>query len=119
MAIPENDILKIEKRSLEEYISKLEAANKELQVENIEYKEKIENYIPRRRVRRVFKQLRTILEQDIEDKNKLYFDKLKEFIQKIEKDGPQMAGQDIKQAIEHLLSTYVPVDYVDSNKKGE
>lgn len=95
--IPENDILKIEKRDRDNYIKKLEA-------EKIEMEEKLKNYIPRRRVRRIFKSLKNILEQDLEDENKIYVEKLKVFIQKIEKEGPQTAGQDIKQAIEHLLS---------------
>ena len=95
--IPENDILKIEKRDRDNYIKKLEA-------EKVEMEEKLKNYIPRRRVRRVFRSLKNILEQDLEDENKIYVEKLKVFIQKIEKEGPQTAGQDIKQAIEHLLS---------------
>ena len=35
---------------------------------------------------------------------KPYVNKLKEFINKIEKEGKVEAGQDIKEAIEHLLS---------------
>lgn len=95
--ISENEILKIEKRDRDNYIKKLEA-------EKIEMEEKLKNYIPRRRVRRVFRSLKNILEQDLEDENKIYIEKLKVFIQKIEKEGPQTAGQDIKQAIEHILS---------------
>ena len=95
--IPENDILKIEKRDRDNYIKKLEA-------EKLEMEEKLKNYIPRRRVRRVFRSLKNILEQDLEDENKIYIEKLKVFIQKIEKEGPQTADKDIKQAIEHLLS---------------
>ena len=45
-----------------------------------------------------------ILEQDLENENKKYINTLKDFINKIEYDGDQIAGQDIKQAIEHLLS---------------
>ena len=45
-----------------------------------------------------------ILEQDLENENKEHIQKLKEFIKKIEKEGEQTAGQDIKRAIEHLLS---------------
>lgn len=76
----------------------------ELKKENHDLKEKLESYIPRRRVRRVYKQLKTILEADLIDENKTYINQLVDFIVKIEKEGPQTAGQDIKTAIEHLLS---------------
>lgn len=79
---------------------------KELERENHDMKEKLESYIPRRRVRRVFKQLKTILEADLTDENRKYVNQLIDFIIKIEKEGPQMAGQEIKTAIEHLLSTF-------------
>lgn len=82
---------------MEEEIKKLKEENKIL-------KEQLNNFIPRRRIRRVFKQLKKILEQDLENENKEYIQKLKEFIKKIEKEGEQIAGQDIKRAIEHLLS---------------
>lgn len=82
---------------MEEEIKKLKEENKIL-------KEQLDNFIPRRRIRRVFKQLKKILEQDLENENKEYIQKLKEFIKKIEKEGEQIAGQDIKRAIEHLLS---------------
>lgn len=70
--------------------------------ENIALKEQLENYIPRRRVRRVYKLLGNILEADTEVKP--YVNILKEFINKIEKEGKAEAGQEIKTAIEHLLS---------------
>lgn len=82
---------------MEEEIKKLKEENKIL-------KEQLDNFIPRRRIRRVFKQLKKILEQDLENENKEHIQKLKEFIKKIEKEGEQIAGQDIKRAIEHLLS---------------
>lgn len=82
---------------MEEEIKKLKEENKML-------KEQLDNFIPRRRIRRVFKQLKKILEQDLENENKEHIQKLKEFIKKIEKEGEQIAGQDIKRAIEHLLS---------------
>lgn len=44
--------------------AKLKEENSRLKNENHNLKEQIENYIPRRRVRRVFKQLKKILEQD-------------------------------------------------------
>lgn len=94
MLVNDKDIMKVNKEL------------RRLRAENVEMKEKLDNYIPRRRVRRVFKSLKTILEADIQDDNKIYLDQLKEFIQKIEKEGPQMAGQEIKTAIEHIIGDY-------------
>lgn len=82
----------------------MEEELKQLRAENIELKEKLESYIPRRRVRRVYKQLKRILEADLANANKQYIDLLIKFIVKIEKEGTQPAGQEIKTAIEHLLS---------------
>ncbi len=73
-----------------------------LKNENAALQEKLENYIPRRRVRRVYKMLGNILEADTEVKP--YVEMLKDFINKIEKEGKAEAGQDIKRAIEQLLS---------------
>ena len=75
----------------------------ELRKENHDLKEQLEQYIPRRRIRRVYKLLKGILEADIKDDRKKYIDQLTEFIQKIEKEGPQEAGQEIKTAIENLI----------------
>ena len=75
-----------------------------LRQENHDLKEQLKYFIPRRRVRRVYKQLKKILNEDIQNENKQYIDTLVKFINKIEKEGEQIAGQDIKQAIEHLLS---------------
>ena len=94
MLIKDKDIMKVNKEL------------RRLKSENVEMKEKLESYIPRRRVRRIFKLLKSILEADIQDDNKIYLDQLKDFIQKIEKEGPQMAGQEIKTAIEHIISDY-------------
>lgn len=94
MLVNDKDIMKVNKEL------------RRLRSENEEMKEKLDNYIPRRRVRRVFKSLKAILEADIQDDNKIYLDQLKEFIQKIEKEGPQMAGQEIKTAIEHIIGDY-------------
>lgn len=94
MLVNDKDIMKVNKEL------------RRLRAENVEMKEKLDNYIPRRRVRRVFKSLKAILEADIQDDNKIYLDQLKEFIQKIEKEGPQMAGQEIKTAIEHIIGDY-------------
>lgn len=77
-----------------------------LEQENNELKEKLKSYIPRRRVRRVFKQLKKILEQDIYNDDKKYVQTLKEFINIIEKEGNAVATQKVKEAIEHLLSKY-------------
>lgn len=94
MLVNDKDIMKVNKEL------------RRLRSENEEMKEKLDNYIPRRRVRRVFKSLKAILEADIQDDNKIYLDQLKEFIQKIEKEGPQTAGQEIKTAIEHIIGDY-------------
>lgn len=94
MLVNDKDIMKVNKEL------------RRLRSENEEMKEKLDSYIPRRRVRRVFKSLKAILEADIQDDNKIYLDQLKEFIQKIEKEGPQMAGQEIKTAIEHIIGDY-------------
>lgn len=94
MLVNDKDIMKVNKEL------------RRLKSENVEMKEKLNNYIPRRRVRRIFKSLKSILEADIQDDNKIYLDQLKDFIQKIEKEGPQMAGQEIKTAIEHIIGDY-------------
>lgn len=83
---------------------KLEDENRKLKSEVNDLKEQLQSYIPRRRVRRVYKQLRKILEQDIENDSVIYISQLKTFITNIEKNGEAVAGQDIKTAIEHLLS---------------
>lgn len=106
MYIKDKDIMKVNQNVIR------------LKSENAELKEKLQSYIPRRRVRRVFKQLKTILEADIQDENKIYLDQLKEFIQKIEKEGPQMAGQDIKTAIEHIIGDYELKDPNDDINKA-
>lgn len=83
---------------------KLEDENRKLKSEVNDLKEQLQSYIPRRRVRRVYKQLRKILEQDIENDSAIYISQLKTFITNIEKNGEAVAGQNIKTAIEHLLS---------------
>lgn len=106
MLVNDKDIMKVNKEL------------RRLKAENVEMKEKLDNYIPRRRVRRIFKSLKAILEADIQDDNKIYLDQLKDFIQKIEKEGPQMAGQEIKTAIEHIIGDYELKDpddgYIDN-----
>ena len=83
---------------------KIEDENRKLKSEVNDLKEQLQSYIPRSRVRRVYKQLRKILEQDIENDSAIYISQLKTFITNIEKNGEAVAGQDIKTAIEHLLS---------------
>lgn len=78
--------------------------NEEQELKNkvVALEEQLKNYIPRRRVRRIYKMLGNILEADTEVKP--YVDILKTFINKIEKEGKAEAGQEVKTAIEHLLS---------------
>ena len=75
---------------------------KELEKENHNMREQLQNFIPRRRVRRVYKMLGKILDEDTD--TTFYVTILKDFINKIEKEGKAEAGQEIKTAIEHLLS---------------
>lgn len=75
---------------------------KQLRAENHDMKEQLENFIPRRRIRKVYKILGNIL--DFNQDTTEYVEVLKEFINKIEKEGKAEAGQEIKTAIEHLLS---------------
>ena len=75
---------------------------KKLQEENHNLKEQLENYIPRRRVRRIYKMLGNILEADTDVSPHIQV--LKDFINKIEKEGKAEAGQEVKFAREHLLS---------------
>ena len=80
----------------------MEEELKQLRAENHNMKEQLGSYIPRRRVRRIYKMLGNILEADT-DVNP-YVQTLKDFINKIEKEGEAIANQEIKCAIEHLLS---------------
>ena len=75
---------------------------KQLRAENHNMKEQLENFIPRRRVRRIYKMLGNIL--DFNRDTTGYVEVLKKFINKIAKEGKAEAGQEIKTAIEHLLS---------------
>ena len=80
----------------------MEEELKQLRKENHNLKEQLENFIPRRRVRRVYKMLGNILEADTDVKP--YIDILTKFINEIEKKGKAEAGTEVKMAIEHLLS---------------
>lgn len=73
-----------------------------LEEENHNLKEQLATYIPRRRVRRIYKMLGDILEADTDVSP--HIQTLKRFINKIEKEGSAEAGPEIKTAIEHLLS---------------
>ena len=75
---------------------------RELKNEIHDLKEQLQNFIPRRRVRRVYKMLGNILDKEVDTIE--YVTTLKEFINKIEKEGKAEAGPEIKTAIEHLLS---------------
>ena len=80
----------------------MEEEIKKLKAENVNMKEQLQSYIPGRRVRRIYKMLGNILEADTDVSP--HIQTLKDFITKIEKEGKAEAGQEIKTAIEHLLS---------------
>lgn len=90
---------------MKDYINKYYVNKKEVEkikVDNHSMKEQLENFIPRRRVRRIYKLLGNILDFNSNTDN--YVNTLKIFINKIEKEGKAEADQEIKTAIEHLLS---------------
>ena len=64
--IKENKELRIQISARETVVDKLTKENKELKEENHTLKEKLQMFIPRRRVRRVYKQLGKILRTDID-----------------------------------------------------
>ena len=80
----------------------MEEELRKLKEENHDLKEQLDNFIPRRRVRRIYKMLGNVL--DFHRDTTEYVNILKQFINKIEKEGKAEAGQEIKTAIEHLLS---------------
>lgn len=81
---------------------------KKLRAENHDLKEQIQNYIPRRRVRRVYKQLKKILEQDIEQENISYSNYLKVIITKYRNKGikDMIVDEPLIVAIEHINGCY-------------
>lgn len=87
---------------------------KKLRIENHDLKEQIQNYIPRRRVRRVFKQLKKILEQDLIEQNYGYINYLKSIIDKHkmikenDKAGVIIVDDVMITAIENLIGFYEP-----------
>ena len=80
----------------------MNSETQELKNKVVTLEEQLKNYIPRRRVRRIYKMLGNILEADTDVSPHIQV--LKDFITKIEKEGNAVAGQDVKFAIEHLLS---------------
>ena len=64
--IEENKELRIQISARETVVDKLTKENKDLKEENHELKEKLQMFIPRRRVRRVYKMLGKILRTDID-----------------------------------------------------
>lgn len=73
-----------------------------LRRENNDLSEQLKNFIPRRRIRRIYKMLGNILDKNTDTTQ--YAEVLKRFINKIEKEGKAEADSEIKTAIEHLLS---------------
>lgn len=92
----------------------IEEELKKLRAENHDLKEQMQNYIPRRRVRRVYKQLKKILEQDLIEQNYGYINYLKSIIDrhKIIKENNQPAvivvDDTMIAAIENLIGFYEP-----------
>lgn len=87
---------------------------KQLRAENHDLKEQLQSYIPRRRVRRVYKQLKKILEQDLIEQNYGYINYLKTIIDKHKmiKETDQTAFIIVDDvmitAIENLIGFYEP-----------
>lgn len=80
----------------------MNSKEQELKNKISELEEQIQNFVPRRRVRRVYKMLGDILDAGVDTTS--YVTTLIEFINKIEKEGSAIAGPEVKTAIEHLLS---------------
>lgn len=74
--------------------------------------EQLKSYIPRRRVRRVYKQLKKVLEQDLIEENNGYINYLKSLINDFRGSQNVLGRKDIIVtepmivAIEHLLGFY-------------
>lgn len=79
-----------------------------LRRENHDLKEKLQSYIPRRRVRRIFKSLKHILEQDIEQENIAYSNYLKVIVTKYRNEGikDMIVDEPLITAIEHINGAY-------------
>lgn len=86
----------------------MEEELKRLQKENHDLNEKLKSYIPRRRVRRIFKSLKHILEQDIEQENSAYANYLKAVITQYRNEGvkDKLIDEPLIVAIEHILGSY-------------
>lgn len=78
----------------------------QLKNEKASLEEKLRSYIPRRRVRRVFKQLKHILEQDVVTENTAYMAHLKVVITKYRNKEEVQLDEPTIVAIEHLLGFY-------------
>lgn len=80
-----------------------------LKNENNTLKQQLKNYIPRRRVRRIFKSLKHVLEQDIITENKEHITHLKNIIDKYRKKeyvDSIIIDEKTIIAIEHLIGFY-------------
>ena len=75
-----------------------------LLMENNDLKVQLQSSIPRRRVRRAYKVLREILEEGSSEQTKLHVKRLQDFVMKIQNEGEQVAGEEIKESIQYLLS---------------
>lgn len=65
----------------------MEEENKKLKNRIHDLEEQLENYIPRRKVRRVYKELKKILEEDMDTNIKEDAEIIKRFIKRIEVAG--------------------------------
>lgn len=87
-----------------------------LKEENKNLRNLLKDFIPRRRVRRVYKQLKKILTQDIEQDNICYVNYLKSVVRKYRDKNmisadpssyySNVVDEPLIVAIEHLLGTY-------------
>ena len=75
----------------------------ELKMENNILRQQIESGIPRKRIRRIYRELKEILEEGIYDENRKYIYILKTLSHDIEKDGKACVSRPVKEAIDHLL----------------
>lgn len=90
----------------EDEIERLEKEISSLKNENNNLKQKVDSSIPRRRIRRVYKQLKKILEQDISSENEAYINYLKAIVSQY-RNGEYVVSMHINEslivAIEHCL----------------
>lgn len=86
-----------------EKIENKEKEIRDLKNEIHDLKEQLKTSIPRRRVRRVFRQLKKILEQDIISDDKKHIQYLKDFITTYRNGEVVTITEDLIIAIEHSL----------------